>query len=84
MQDMDDLFFRHPREAGFTYGQHALRSLMIAGAFAVCSFKAVVHAVVPALFPTSSTDAVETGLPALMLVTADPDFFSPRASGARK
>lgn len=69
---LDRLLFAHPRAFGLTYAGHAWRSLALAAAFAGLAARAVVHAFVPALFPTSSTDAIEGGLAKLGLSLRPP------------
>jgi hypothetical protein len=59
----DRWFLRHPRSLGLTYGAHARGSLRLAGDFGALMVKAVVHAAVPGLFATASTDGIERALP---------------------
>ena len=49
----------HLRSVCMTYLQHACFSLSLARRFAFGAFGAVVHALVPSLFVTSSTDCAE-------------------------
>jgi hypothetical protein len=50
-------FFQHPAEVGMTYGEHCRFSLSLAWQFALASAQAVVHALYPDVFVSSSTDA---------------------------
>jgi len=52
------IFLRHPAEEGLTYKEHLLRSMWIAATFGCATVKAMIHAVVPLFFQTSSTDTV--------------------------
>ena len=56
-------FLQHPRDLKLTYGQHARGSLGLAAHFGSLMCKATVHAIVPGLFSTSSTDGIEVALP---------------------
>jgi len=47
---------RHLEEVKMTYMQHALFSLSLAGDMALGALCAIVHAVCPGMFLTSSTD----------------------------
>ena len=49
--------FHHTRAVGMTYGEHARLSLWLAWEFAVASAQAIVHAIYPDVYITSSTDA---------------------------
>lgn len=51
--------FEHLHEVGMTYGEHARFSLSLAWQFAVASVKAIVHALYPDVWITSSTDTLE-------------------------
>lgn len=53
----------HLHGVGMTYGQHARRSLELAGAFGACAARAIVHAVAPGMYTTASTDSILTELP---------------------
>ena len=50
-------FFFHPTDVGMTYGEHCRFSLALAWQFALASIQAVVHALYPDAFVSSSTDA---------------------------
>ena len=52
------VFLEHPNSIGQSWSGHALRSLRLACILAFGAGRAVVHAVIPALFPTSTTDLV--------------------------
>lgn len=49
-----DLFLSHPHSVGFTYGEHLCFSLDLARLFLIGSYKALVHAILPFWFETSS------------------------------
>jgi hypothetical protein len=49
--------FHHPRAVGMTYGEHVRFSIWLAWQFAVASAQAIVHAIYPDVYITSSTDA---------------------------
>ena len=50
--------FHHPKEVGMTYFEHMLFSLYLAGKFGYACILAIIHALYPDAFVTSSTDAV--------------------------
>tara|TARA_Y100001958_G_C21243891_1_gene572875 strand:+ start:2922 stop:3125 length:204 start_codon:yes stop_codon:yes gene_type:complete len=50
--------FHHPKEVGMTYFEHMLFSLSLAGKFGYACILAIIHALYPDAFVTSSTDAV--------------------------
>lgn len=54
-----DLFYSHPKTVGMTYTEHMGHSLRIAFMLTQGAFKAVVHAIIPALFTDSSTKTCE-------------------------
>ena len=56
-------FVEHPRSLGLTYTAHAVGSLSLAFTFTTSAAKAIVHAFIPGLFVSSSTDAIEQHLP---------------------
>jgi len=56
---LDNIFLKHPREHNVTYIQHFMISLNFAKTFLIASIKAIIHAFIPTLFITSSTDCIE-------------------------
>lgn len=63
LDSLYNMFLAHPRSLGISYTEHALGSLGIATHFGAAAWKAVVHAAVPGLYTTSSTEAIECTLP---------------------
>jgi hypothetical protein len=59
MSILYDYFLKHPHENKLTYFQHLLFSTNLGFYFMGHSFKAFVHAFLPFLFETSSSDAVK-------------------------
>jgi hypothetical protein len=55
-----ELFLKHPREIGLTYSEHAKRSVGFSLELAVCSLKALCHAVIPHTFVDSTTKLNES------------------------
>ena len=53
-------FKKHPEENNMTYLQHMCFSLHLSAAFLSASMCAFVHAIVPELFKTSSSDLVRS------------------------
>lgn len=53
-----DYFKKHPEENNMTYLQHMFFSLHIGAAFLSASMCSFVHAIIPELFKTSSSDLV--------------------------
>lgn len=51
--------FQHPQAVCMSYFQHCCFSLKLARYFMVGSFKAIVHAFIPNLYITSSSDMIE-------------------------
>ena len=49
-------FLQHPEENDMTYFQHFAFSSSLGFYFLGCSFKAFIHAFIPSLFITSSSD----------------------------
>lgn len=56
---MKNPFTQHPRQVCMTYLQHMKLSLKFAIMFQVASVKAVVHAVTPCVFITSTSDTAD-------------------------
>ena len=56
----------HLDDINMTYVDHARRSLGLALAFAYAATTALIHALFPDLFTTSSTNAIITTLPTLL------------------
>ena len=59
MNILYDYFLKHPHENNLTYFQHLIFSTQLSIYFMSHSFKAFIHAVMPFLFETSSSDAVK-------------------------
>tara|TARA_Y100001980_G_C14531672_1_gene307703 strand:- start:268 stop:576 length:309 start_codon:yes stop_codon:yes gene_type:complete len=53
------MLFKHPTQVCMTYFQHARLSLRLSYIFGSASSKALVHAFLPDIFDTSSTEAVK-------------------------
>ena len=51
-------FFQHIKEQKTTYIQHCITSLHISSYFLLSSIKAFIHAFIPCLFQTSSSECV--------------------------
>jgi hypothetical protein len=56
MSLIHNLFFEHPEENKMTYMQHFFFSTSLGLYFIGCSCKAFIHAFIPSLFITSSSD----------------------------
>lgn len=54
-----EYFNRHPKSVGMTYLEHAYFSLEIAYYMGIGSMKAVIHAINPNWFETSTTEFLE-------------------------
>ena len=54
-----NLLLKHPNENGLTYLQHFCISFIIAKTFIIASIFALIHAVFPFIFETSSTDTLK-------------------------
>lgn len=52
-------FFQHPQKVCMSYFQHYFFSLKLARYFMIGTFKAIVHAFIPSLYITSSSDMIE-------------------------
>ena len=52
-------YFHHPQKVCMSYFQHCFFSLKLARYFLVGTFKAIVHAFIPSLYITSSSDMIE-------------------------
>jgi len=50
--------FKHPTDVCMTYLEHMRLSLELSSLFFVASFKALIHAFIPDIYITSSTDTV--------------------------
>lgn len=61
----DDASAKHLRDVNMTYFEHARHSLGLAWLLAVGAAKAVLHALVPAWYPTGTTDCVRRASVAL-------------------
>lgn len=55
---IDRVFFAHPRSVGESYAEHARIALAFGGRMVVAGCKCVVHAAVPALFPSAASDSI--------------------------
>lgn len=53
-----DIFTAHPREHNITYMQHMMISLNLGVSFFVASIQAVIHAVFPFIFESSSSETL--------------------------
>jgi len=53
---------QHLNEINMSYWRHACRSVAIAASFTACALRATIHAIVPGLYITASTDAIEDDL----------------------
>jgi len=52
--------FDHPNKVCMTYFQHAIFSSSLGISLLAASFKAFIHAIIPSLFITSSSDLVKS------------------------
>ena len=52
------LFLDHPASVGETYGEHAVFAASVGWTMFVGSLACFVHALVPALFPTTGSNAI--------------------------
>jgi len=52
-------FETHPAQVGMTYVEHMCVSLRLSMIFGIASVKAVIHALLPHFFPSSSTMSLE-------------------------
>ena len=52
-------FLKHPQENCMTFKKHTIVSANLSIIFFNYGFKALIHSVVPCLYPTSSTEAVD-------------------------
>lgn len=57
---IDMLFLRHPRSVGETYGEHFMMATEFAVSLFVAAVACLVHAVVPALFPSTASRIIAT------------------------
>jgi hypothetical protein len=55
---LGDLFLRHPRSIGETYGEHFRAASAFGAALFVAAVACSVHAVLPWLFESTASDAV--------------------------
>lgn len=55
---INKLFIEHPHSVGMTYPQHCCFSFSIANYFLLASVQAYIHAIIPCMFQTSSSDCV--------------------------
>ena len=53
------IFLDHPASVGETYGEHAVFATSVGWAMFVGSLACFVHALVPALFPTTGSTAIK-------------------------
>ena len=53
------MFTRHPKQVCMSYLEHFMFSLGISLTFALASIQALIHAICPDLFTTSTTDNVQ-------------------------
>jgi len=52
-------FIKHPNENGMGYFKHMYHSLHFAIMLFIASLKAIIHALLPFLFPTSTSDVIK-------------------------
>ena len=52
------MYYKHLTQVCMTYTEHLKFSLSLSGKFAVGSYRAFVHALVPNLYTTSSSDVI--------------------------
>jgi hypothetical protein len=55
---VDDVFLKHPREAGEHYLVHLWEALKMAFALLICVCTAVIHGLLPKFFKTTTGDRV--------------------------
>jgi len=55
---IDRMFLAHPRRVGETYAVHARIALTFGGRMVLAGCKCMIHAAIPALFPTAASDKV--------------------------
>mgnify|MGYP001584212774 CR=1 FL=1 len=53
-----NIFISHPEDVCMTYLEHSFFSLYLSSRLIIGAFQAFVHAIIPALFKTSSSDLV--------------------------
>ena len=56
---IEEYFLTHLRENNIGYFEHLQRSFSISSDFIFGSGKAIIHAIIPGLFRTSSTDIID-------------------------
>ena len=56
---INKIFFNHPRKVNMTYTKHMFTSLNMSHTFMKSSIKAFIHAFIPSLYETSSTDTIK-------------------------
>lgn len=56
---IEEYFLNHLIENNIDYFEHLQRSFSISYDFIFGSGKAIIHAIIPGLFPTSSTDIID-------------------------
>ena len=54
-----EYFDKHPKSVGMTYLEHARFSLELSYSIGISSFKALIHAINPNFFETSTTELIE-------------------------
>ena len=55
---MDELFLKHPREAGETYGEHAAFAVGSGLTLIAAGLACIVHGLIPAAFETTGSRTV--------------------------
>lgn len=55
---LDEIFFKHPREAGEHYFEHFYYTVKVAGYLVVCALCAITHGLIPKLCVTTTSDRV--------------------------
>ena len=58
LSKVKDFLTKHPNEVCLTYYTHWKLSMTLSVKFAVASFKALIHAFIPSIFISSSTNCV--------------------------
>ena len=58
LSKIKDFFYSHPKSVCLTYFSHFNLSMTLSVKFAMASFKALIHAFIPSLFISSSTNCV--------------------------
>ena len=57
---LHSIFVFHPQDVCMTYVEHFMFSLCLSGRFTIGAIQAFIHAIIPVLFKTSSSDLVSS------------------------